>query len=159
MHNPQFLQSHFESNAPINNLAFETIKSLELISVIMGWKWTNDVLIREIIWPLLKEWKMRVFGKNERTTVDIKCLVSNPASVESQSYESQSDISKMVDMRKVDNSDLVGTPDEQLCSLNMETKLSRTVSGVTMKTTISSILRLLGELNFSNGNCMYRGKC
>ena len=38
---------------------FETIKSLELLAIIMGWKWTNDILIREILWPVFKDWMVK----------------------------------------------------------------------------------------------------
>jgi uncharacterized Zn ribbon protein len=47
---------------------FETIKSLELLAVVMGWKWTNDTLIREILWSVFKDWKMKGFDSNEETS-------------------------------------------------------------------------------------------
>ena len=36
----------------------------------MGWKWTNDILIREIVWPVLKEWKMGRIQSKPQTTLD-----------------------------------------------------------------------------------------
>lgn len=54
---------------------FEVIKCFELVAVIMGWKWTNDILIREIVWPVLKEWKMEGIQSKPQTTLDGDKLV------------------------------------------------------------------------------------
>ena len=49
----------------VNNAVFETIKSLELLAIIMGWKWTNDILIREMLWPVFKDWMEKGFDSKQ----------------------------------------------------------------------------------------------
>ncbi len=68
--NPKFIFLLLERNSTINNLTFETIKSLEILALIMGWKWTNDILIREILWPVFKEWKMKGFYAKREAILD-----------------------------------------------------------------------------------------
>ncbi|XP_013403612.1 uncharacterized protein LOC106168898 isoform X2 [Lingula anatina] len=37
-------------------ILFEQQKALELLCVHEGWQWTNNTLIRELLWPVLQEW-------------------------------------------------------------------------------------------------------
>ncbi|XP_013415915.1 little elongation complex subunit 1 [Lingula anatina] len=37
-------------------ILFEQQKALELLCVHEGWQWTNNTLIRELLWPELQEW-------------------------------------------------------------------------------------------------------
>ena len=70
------------------------MKSLELLSVIMGWKWTNDVLVREILWPVFEEWKTKGFHSNPElgssTAVVAKTTKSN-AECEEYNHEANMD--------------------------------------------------------------------
>lgn len=49
------------------HVSFETLKSLELLAIIMDWKWTNDVLIREVLWPHFHDW--RIHSLSRETTL------------------------------------------------------------------------------------------
>ena len=59
-----------EHTGNIGNVLFEINKCFELVAVIMGWKWTNDILIRDILWSVLKEWKMKGIQSKPQTTSD-----------------------------------------------------------------------------------------
>ncbi|XP_041482489.1 uncharacterized protein LOC121429501 [Lytechinus variegatus] len=40
----------------LGNKCFETIKAVELLASCQGWEWTNNKLIIEKLWPVLKDW-------------------------------------------------------------------------------------------------------
>ena len=40
------------------DMMFKYRKALELLAVVEGWTWTNNVLLLEIIWPILQHWAM-----------------------------------------------------------------------------------------------------
>ncbi|XP_032233795.2 uncharacterized protein LOC116616081 [Nematostella vectensis] len=55
---------------------FETIKSLELLAFVLGWEWTNNVLTREVIWGLLRDWRKETSDQSDRA-----CRVSEASVV------------------------------------------------------------------------------
>ncbi|XP_038052300.1 little elongation complex subunit 1-like [Patiria miniata] len=40
--------------------SYEIVKALELLAYHLGWQWTNNHLIREKLWPILKAWSHQV---------------------------------------------------------------------------------------------------
>ncbi|XP_072033180.1 uncharacterized protein [Amphiura filiformis] len=53
-----------DPNPTLSQMAFELSKAMELLAVVMGWEWTNDVLIREHLWPVLKKWTVGLRSEN-----------------------------------------------------------------------------------------------
>ncbi|XP_028393251.1 uncharacterized protein LOC114517665 [Dendronephthya gigantea] len=54
-------EATYEDNKDVtmDGLSFEAVKCLELLAFYMGWKWTTNVLFREVLWPFFKEWNDR----------------------------------------------------------------------------------------------------
>ena len=49
------------------------VLALRVLSAVKGWKeWTNDVLIRDHLWPLLQQWNKKPESLREATIV---CIV------------------------------------------------------------------------------------
>ena len=51
--------------------AFEVVKCLELLATLLGWRWTNDILIREHLWSILREWKTKILCGVDSETRDL----------------------------------------------------------------------------------------
>ena len=159
---PLFLS---ECGRNINNEAFEIIKCFELLSVIMGWKWTNDILIREILWPVLKEWKIQ--GMNlKQTTLESESQKTENRNENGNSFKiervSADDVSVMpldcqsntitfgLECLKADKLD--ETSNETMCSdttINA-TRKSDVKCNENMDASIANILRLLGKCLMCN---------
>ncbi|XP_070556732.1 putative leucine-rich repeat-containing protein DDB_G0290503 [Ptychodera flava] len=45
---------------------FEISKAMELLAQYQGWEWTNNWLIREAFWPMLREWSQKL--KEDKST-------------------------------------------------------------------------------------------
>ena len=67
----------------VPDVSFTVEKSLELLVAVSAWAWVNDVLIIELMWPLLQGW---VLNREESDVSDLmatyllrilgKCLMS-----------------------------------------------------------------------------------
>jgi len=58
-----------------SSLAFHIVHCLRLLTWYQGWVWTNDVLIRAYLWPLLQQWNTNVDSVREATVVCIMRLI------------------------------------------------------------------------------------
>ncbi|CAB3994493.1 Hypothetical predicted protein [Paramuricea clavata] len=163
-------------SSTIKNVAFESIKSLELLAIIMGWKWTNDILIRGILWPVFKEWKIQIFDAKQETILDSESQkaerVLNTKEIPNSSeagtintdglecpalnamfVDCQSNITDQVELECVNNEQLVETSNETVCPVNMKTESNIDTQmksdfkhDENMDTTIANILHFLGVL-------------
>ena len=143
----------------------------------MGWKWTNDILIRGILWPVFKEWKIQVFDAKQETILDSESQKAErvlntketPNSSEAghsspsasivpapnaMSVDCQSNITDQVELECVNNEQLVETSNETVCPVNMKTESNIDTQmksdfkrDENMDTTIADILHLLGKLD------------
>lgn len=133
----------------------------------MGWKWTNDILIREILWPVLKEWKIQGMNSKQQTTSDSETQkpedrVENENSLKIEEV-SADDVSVMPNTTKTEleclNVDkLVGTSNETMCSDTTidDTRNSDLKSNENMDASIANILRLLGKCLSALITCSFK---
>ncbi|XP_022095306.1 uncharacterized protein LOC110981757 [Acanthaster planci] len=75
----------------LTSKSYEIVKALELLAHHLGWKWTNDHLIREKLWPILKNWSQDVkavtiatatktgLNRSKHTTIRTSCCVQSPS--------------------------------------------------------------------------------
>ena len=142
------------------SVQFEVIKTLELISVILGWKWTNNVLIREILWPLFAEWKMKGCGKTKgdmssnQAKNDNGCVLTAVGQSPTDSIPPYC-LSKMSTTVGLQSDE---TSKHHVCSSNIHTDLCTAIEniskggvesdgnhGSSMEATIVNVLCLFGE--------------
>ncbi|XP_038050985.1 LOW QUALITY PROTEIN: uncharacterized protein LOC119724136 [Patiria miniata] len=60
----------FNTGTPTQALtpkSYEIVKALELLAYHLGWQWTNNRLIREKLWPILKAWSHQVQAAHAAT--------------------------------------------------------------------------------------------
>jgi len=58
-----------------SSLAFHIVHCLRFLTWYQGWVWTNDVLIRAYLWPLLQQWNSNADSVREATVVCIMRLI------------------------------------------------------------------------------------
>ncbi|XP_076323637.1 uncharacterized protein LOC143232294 isoform X2 [Tachypleus tridentatus] len=63
-------------NTVSSSKMFELSKAVELLARREGWEWTNNVLIRELLWPVLQQWSVRSqsFEENKESVNDMKVV-------------------------------------------------------------------------------------
>ena len=54
--------------------------ALRVLSAVRGWTWSNDVLIRQHLWPLLQQWNKDSSCLREATIVCILRLIGKEIS-------------------------------------------------------------------------------
>ncbi len=64
-----------DTNPSLSQMAFELSKAMELLASSMGWEWTNNILIREHLWPVLKKWTLGLRSENNGIKNGSACLV------------------------------------------------------------------------------------
>ena len=57
--------------------SFELIKSLELLSCVLGWRWSLDIVIIDNIWRVLRTWTERTLESNAARSETAKGEQSN----------------------------------------------------------------------------------
>lgn len=57
--------------------SFELIKSLELLSCVLGWRWSLDIVIIDNIWRVLQTWTERTVEANATRSETVKGEESN----------------------------------------------------------------------------------
>ena len=57
--------------------SFELIKSLELLSCVLGWRWSLDIVITDNIWRVLRTWTERTLESNATRSETVKGEQSN----------------------------------------------------------------------------------
>ncbi|XP_022243184.1 uncharacterized protein LOC111086068 [Limulus polyphemus] len=63
-------------NTVSSSKVFELSKAVELLARREGWEWTNNVLIRELLWPVLQQWSVRsqCLEENKESVNEIKVV-------------------------------------------------------------------------------------
>ncbi|XP_071484336.1 uncharacterized protein [Diadema antillarum] len=56
---------HSDDGPRLSPRCYEAVMSLELVASCLGWEWTNNWLIREQLWPILKDWSRTLKEKGE----------------------------------------------------------------------------------------------
>lgn len=57
--------------------SFELIKSLELLSCVLGWRWSLDILIIDNLWRVIRTWTERTVEANAIRSETVKGEQSN----------------------------------------------------------------------------------
>ena len=66
-----------DGNLAMNSHSFELIKSLELVSCVLGWRWSLDIIITDNIWRVLRTWTERTLESNAGRSETVKGEQSN----------------------------------------------------------------------------------
>ncbi|XP_072180647.1 uncharacterized protein [Diadema setosum] len=56
---------HSDDGPRLSPRCYEAVMSLELVASCLGWEWTNNWLIREQLWPILKDWSRTLKERGE----------------------------------------------------------------------------------------------
>nr|XP_006811974.1 PREDICTED: uncharacterized protein LOC102805671 [Saccoglossus kowalevskii] len=88
-----------QSQGVLTPLGFEIIKALELLAVHQGWEWCNNWLIREAMWPILREWGQKLkMDKNTDCSSVIMVFDVIRATARSGLLENKSSVCELLKM-------------------------------------------------------------